>query len=420
MELEANLKINLGKLIATKRIESNITQEDLSNGICSIPYLSKIENNKIEANPEIISLLCDKLRINFDDILLMHTKFKKLLTDIYIAINNKESSIVYSLWNNLNELKNNILDSDLINSYYLISFRYYLFISNLDLARNVEKKINKLKKTFTKQHYFQYYYFKGLYFSLNQNYLEGITNFLKAKNLQVEIQNKDINLTCHLALTYSQNFNSPLAIQYGLEALDNFQNELNLKRIAECHTILGINLTRVGDFDKALNHYNKVLKVASTYNDHKIFSKTLHNIGYMYSIKKDSTRAIEHYQRSLEYKKVEEPMYVNTVYYLALELIRNKESRKALEWIEKGIDISKNNEEKKTYFLKLTLLKFLELSDINSCIEFAENECVPFFKEKNNNHDLVDCYVTIGDLYHKLCKYKNSSNFYKLAINHMK
>lgn len=420
MELETKYKIDLGKFIAIKRIELNITQEDLSNGICSIPYLSKIENNKLKASPEIIGLICERLGIDLDNILLKHNNFKELLTNISISINNNESGNVNLLWNDLNEIKDNILDSDLIIKFYLISFRYYLFINNLKLAKDVDEKLNSLEKTFTKYHYFQYFYFKGLYFCLNQNYLAGINNLLKANELQDEIQDKDINLSYHLALTYSHIFNSPLAIQYALKALEYFQNEVNLNRIAACHIILGINFNRVGDYKKAFNHYNKVLKIATTHNDHQMLAKAFHNIGYTYSLKKDSELAIEYYQRSLKYKKKEDPMYLNTVYYLVLELFSINEARKALDWIEKGVDISKNNEENKIYFLKLTLLKLLELSGVSLYIKFAENECIPFFKEKNNNRDLVDCYTTLGDLYHKLGKYKNSSYFYKLAINLVK
>lgn len=40
-----------------------ITQEQLAEGICSSAYLSKLENNQISFNKEIVSQLCERLEL---------------------------------------------------------------------------------------------------------------------------------------------------------------------------------------------------------------------------------------------------------------------------------------------------------------------------------------------------------------------
>lgn len=45
-----------------------MTQEELCQGICSVSYLSKIENGKIEASEEILQLLCARLEIAVTDL----------------------------------------------------------------------------------------------------------------------------------------------------------------------------------------------------------------------------------------------------------------------------------------------------------------------------------------------------------------
>lgn len=57
-----------GALIKKYRLEKSWSQEGLCKGICAVSYLSKIEQGKTEANPEIIRLLLERLDAEwFDD-----------------------------------------------------------------------------------------------------------------------------------------------------------------------------------------------------------------------------------------------------------------------------------------------------------------------------------------------------------------
>ena len=52
---------NAGKFIKWMRLNRGMSQEDLSEGICSTVTLSKIENNKIEAKSQTFNALCKKM-----------------------------------------------------------------------------------------------------------------------------------------------------------------------------------------------------------------------------------------------------------------------------------------------------------------------------------------------------------------------
>ena len=53
----------IGSFIKKKRKELNITQDIVSYGICSISYLSKIENNQIVPNEFYIKEIMNKLDV---------------------------------------------------------------------------------------------------------------------------------------------------------------------------------------------------------------------------------------------------------------------------------------------------------------------------------------------------------------------
>ena len=46
-----------GAVIRRERLKRNWSQEGLCRGICAVSYLSKIEQGKTEASPEILRML---------------------------------------------------------------------------------------------------------------------------------------------------------------------------------------------------------------------------------------------------------------------------------------------------------------------------------------------------------------------------
>ena len=50
-----------GPLIRLLRLQNNWSQETLCHGICTVSYLSKIEQGKVEANEQLISALLERL-----------------------------------------------------------------------------------------------------------------------------------------------------------------------------------------------------------------------------------------------------------------------------------------------------------------------------------------------------------------------
>lgn len=55
-----------GSIIRSQRMSQNMTLDEATEGICSISYLSKIENGEITANPMILIQLAERLNINED------------------------------------------------------------------------------------------------------------------------------------------------------------------------------------------------------------------------------------------------------------------------------------------------------------------------------------------------------------------
>ncbi|WP_215388128.1 helix-turn-helix domain-containing protein [Staphylococcus aureus] len=81
--------LNIGEFIKNKRNEMNMTQIQLSNGICTQGQISKIEKGEIDPSSEILVKIAQKLDFSLDDLFNL-TSIEKLNTNKNIMLNIKE------------------------------------------------------------------------------------------------------------------------------------------------------------------------------------------------------------------------------------------------------------------------------------------------------------------------------------------
>src|SRR5690625_954229 len=92
IKVRVGILIEVGSLIKLQRTKQNMTQGDLAKGIVSLSYLSKIENLKTEASPEITQALCTRLGIKIDNSLntTIQEKCKEWYGMLFAANDKKE------------------------------------------------------------------------------------------------------------------------------------------------------------------------------------------------------------------------------------------------------------------------------------------------------------------------------------------
>ncbi len=124
----------VGTEIRLKRSELNYTLKSLTSDICSISYLSKIENSKIDANVIVLKELCDKLEIS-----------DKQLDEIVSSAGSAKLMVKAYYQNDLNMLKK-LYDSvrELKNYRALITKSFYLL--KVEDLKGVEHNISSIKK----------------------------------------------------------------------------------------------------------------------------------------------------------------------------------------------------------------------------------------------------------------------------------
>lgn len=124
----------VGTEIRLKRSELNYTLKSLTSEICSISYLSKIENSKIDANVLVLKELCDKLDITDEQLgeIVSSADSAKLMVKAYYQ---DDTDLLKRLYDSVSNLKN--YRAIITKSFYLLK---------IDDLKAVEYNISSIKK----------------------------------------------------------------------------------------------------------------------------------------------------------------------------------------------------------------------------------------------------------------------------------
>ncbi len=406
--------MNIGEKLYYYRNKVGLTQEQLAHGICSVSYLSKIENNKCEASREVLELLVKKLGISLEDdnqeklfeITILLEEWFEIIVN---TRNKKESTNKKEM---ITKKIQEINDLSTIITYHLIDLRYELSIYNIEEANIIIKKLNPMQKYFTQENLYFYYYFLGLYKYIKGQFIASLDDFKQAEYIDNQINVRETELYYLLALVHSKLYHVTSAIYYSQLAVEAYNHKMYYFRSIESQLILAINYIRIQNFDKANYYLFNSLKIAKNIDNDYLIGRIKHNLGFLHSKLGKHKEAISFYLDSLYHKKDNLEDYTHTIYSLVKEYISINHIEEAEKWLQKGLEIVglynyKQNE------MKLKVLYF-RLGN-GEYLKYIEKEVIPYFL-KNKERQLVSEYAEIlGDYFSSIYQYKKSSTYYKLA-----
>ncbi|HEK9101068.1 helix-turn-helix transcriptional regulator [Bacillus pfraonensis] len=407
----------IGKQVFYKRLQQKMTQEELCQGICSVSYLSKIENGKIEASEEILQLLCARLEIAVSDLRDVEEDVKEKLDDWLNALVHLDKGQVERIYNELQDEMQQVSDFEIINYYNLLYTRYLIMKRDLPA---LEEELEKLKKMYKKYSPFQkllYTYSKGLLYSLQYKYKQALEYLLKTESMAKEQGYYETGIYYNLALTYSQIEIDHMTLYFANVALEGFRNEYKFRHVINCQLLIAFSYIRKTQYSEAMGIFNHILREADSFADKdNIMSIALNNIGYLYYRQNNYAKAKEYYLKSLQYKEEEDLNYIDAMYEISLQCVQLKEFEEARGWIEKGISAARKEDRYKSilYLLLMLQYKYFEKKEVYK--RFLEMEAVPFFKNEKNVKDLKKVYLELAEYFEESLEFKESNRYYKLAI----
>ncbi|EIT87241.1 transcriptional activator [Fictibacillus macauensis ZFHKF-1] len=402
-----------GKKIYYHRTKRGLTQKEASDGICSISYLSKIENNSIVASPEILELLCERLHIDskaIDDHYL--TELKVELKNWLDAIKYRNEELITQKYFELLPIMENVDDVGVVTLYQITLARYYLYKHLLDQADQILSEISAFRKFESIETQYFFHQCRALYAEYTNKYDDAFRELKKAFKLYKQGNFKDSDLLYHASILSAKLGFFQQSLLYAKEALEDFDARANYKKSLECHVILGIAYTRINEFVKARFHYHTALKaVKMNPSFEPVLPLILHNLGHSYFRSEEYEKAIPYLKESYEKKQgenTEGTINVISRTYYAMNDIEN-----ARKWLEKGLEHAQGKELFSNYiWLKVLEFQMDQKEYSNEFQQFLEDEATPFLEKNQDRVFLLYVYETLAHYYTEKHMYKNANIYY--------
>ncbi|WP_433747386.1 helix-turn-helix domain-containing protein [Falsibacillus pallidus] len=410
-----------GDKIRFFRITQKKTQEELSAGIISNSYLSKIENNQALPSDEVLLLLSERLGIS------LQSNSEKFLSDIsawYKSITDRDKVLASSLFDELESQIDLLDDSTVLIYFTLVKFRYYLLTEDTSRLHETSQYLMKLRELFNEKMEYYYLKFTAIYFySLSQfneahNYLNNAEPFLLKNELE---KWEEADFYFFFGLVASRMYQDILSIEYTQRALNNYQADYALERCADCHLLLGIAYKNIKEYVKSEESYLTARKIAFSLKVENYYKGIIeHNLGNLYSIQGKSCLAIKHFSKAFTFKKHGpiNPQLI-TLYSLVKENYKLKQFNKVEKWLAIGLEkINGLESDYYEFFLHFNVYKFELMKEKDSSYEeFMKLKVIDFFVNTNDHEHIALYSEYLGQHFENKHFYKQAAKYYALSKN---
>ncbi|OZM56484.1 hypothetical protein CIB95_11960 [Lottiidibacillus patelloidae] len=412
--------MKIGTKIKYYRINQGMTQDDLAQGIISIPYLSKIENNLIVPSEDVIELLCERLEIS--PVSVENKRVEQLLITLGETLlrNQKEES--QEIFTELEELKSFMEDPSDVMLFQIYRVRYYTLVAKYEAAKETYELVKEEYQHFDQTLRYLFHKHAGNLHYVMNNFQASKLDLREAiKSLPLGMKHYDEEKadTLYLtALTFSKLGSDASAIQHANACLQFYQSTYHFKKCADIHLILGVSYRRIKNIDEAIVHYEHASNISEKINYDYLLGKIEHNLGYLNSLKGNQEKAITHYKRSLQMKNNDEVGRLNTCLSLLIEYHKVGDTKNTAYYLKETELMAKdvNPETIKAQLYELQIYQYLLSEKHDELENLLRTTALPFFKK--NNRFLFGFYSQmLAEHYEAKGRYKLAVHYYKATLS---
>jgi tetratricopeptide (TPR) repeat protein len=304
----------------------------------------------------------------------------------------------------------------------LFTARYFMVLEPplLEEAKVKLDSIEELFEQLSNDLKFYFYMFMGMHFNYYKKYNEALDNLHKAEkqfNQTSNIQDSEAAINYYLlALTYSFLMRVTSVTTYTFKAINIFDKDYNYSRSADCQVLLGISYRRAQHYDLAEMHLKHALKYSTMFKDDSLSGIIYHNLGFIASCEKNHLKAIDRYEKSLEFKHSQSPQNIaNTIYLLASEHYELGNYDMVSTLIKEGLELV--NDEQEPFFNLMILRHKLKGIDSDEYLQYLRKTAIPFFKQKGIWEYVSINSEILADIFFNQGHYKKASEYYRVANN---
>lgn len=414
------MEYNFGNLIKIERMRKNMKQSVLARGICSISYLSKIENSQTTPSEEMLELIFKKLELEvplyFDFSENVHKKkseIREILKEAILSRNDKDY---------FKKVEKYTTDPVVLQSKELyITLMITLARFGVMPGGNTQYLIevgwvedqldydNKLRYDLLRCLYmFQY---QSADRETTMALLEQVGKRIKTSSIpdwELADMRYIMGALYHRFTDYLQ------AIENVRLSMGYFQENFCLERIIESHMFIGLSFKRRKRYTVALEHYEKAAKVADTANLNDYYGMLYNNMGDIYFLIGDQEKAQKYFLDSFNFKEDAKSKLYSVMSLIEVNVAKGN-IEGVLEWLSTGYELMGTREDLKEFIYHFDLY-------VHRYKEFNQSELLNSLKKAVHYFEAYDEYYThkyalwLSRELRKDGKYKLATEYYEKTI----
>lgn len=404
--------MKIGSLIKYYRTKLGMTQNSLAMGICSIPHLSKIENNNKEANSETIRLLLERLNISLNDVENSEKSIVHLLNDLQKHINYLDSEKAKETIEKLKAYEEIIGFTESIYLYELYKLRYYLFIRDSILVEKQLRWLNTHRQNFSQHEKCLHLYFYALVLILRGKYEEADKELTRLLQIQPELGSLEGEVYYHLALIKGRLEESSQAIIYGRRALQFYKDQYNFKRILYTLMSLALNYSRGKVFHEAIEIYEHLLRNIELLQQQQLLPVIYNNLGDLYLMKGEIENALTYFEKSTLLLPKNSDHYPLCLFNLGITQFRLEKWNDSIKTFTILKEVAKKKK-KLNFNLFADFYLFLLKEEKTKAMNFLEGKLIPFTASNEDSREMYQQFsYLLGEYYRQEGKFEKALQFY--------
>lgn len=414
------MNYQMGSIIKMKRMELNMSQEQLAEGICASSYLSRIENNKLIPDDEIYRLLLERLGLNYDELLKGDDSIDDEIERWYQELLN---------WSYTNLIEEKAMNWDIEGmkeraelaraetgmKFNVVYCRYLLLTSKIQEAETLLQQLSQVVPHDASRVFFLYINVVMVEALIKGDYKRTIyagNELMKIKGFDELGSNEEVGVFYYnLALAHQHLNRFRKAAEYCEEALVIFSNNYFLERALSTLLLRGICLNNLRQWTETKRSYDLAERILKYLPEkvHPYFrSKINNNRGVCMQNQNKYEVAIAYYLSAMdELQGINQIIPMTNVIYCYYEL---GDKPKAKEWLERANDYVKRHSIPQCYYLQLEIFSTLLENESPSiqAIEDIQVRSMNYFSE----HQLLTQTVRFAKLF---ARFYESKHHYKKA-----
>ena len=403
--------MKVGSLIKYYRTKLGMTQNEVAAGICSIPHLSKIENNNKEANSETIRLLLERLNINIHDVENSEQNIIILLNDLQKHINYLENEKAIEIMERLKEYEEIIGFTECIYLYELYKLRYYVFINEYKLAEDQLRWLNAHRQNFSQHEKYLHSYYYALVLITRGKYAEAAVELTQILYIHPELGSLEGEFYYHFSLIKGRLEETSQAIIYGRKALQFYKDQFNFKRIIYTSMSLALYYSQGKVFHEAIEIYEHLLRNVELLQQQQLLPAIYHNLGDLYQIRGEYESALVYFEKSASLMEKNSDNYLFCLYNLGFTQYRLNQGEESIKTFTVLKEEAKSMK-KLSFNVIATFYLDLLKGEEKQAMGFLEGRLIPF-TANNEEFKVIHQQFSylLGEYYRQEKKFEKAIQF---------